>query len=181
MNADRFLYYNVEGYNTKTAMQLVKLHGSVNWIKKDDEIEELPYNFSFDDFKSKRGLNDVMEDLLIYPLTQKQLYFMPFIQLFDILNRHLSKRVFWIIVGYSFRDVIIRTMFEKALFTDNKRKLLLVHPNATKLIRPLFKEDIQSQVVCLDEYFAKDKNYTEVNGKITEALLSLEPTNKEWK
>jgi hypothetical protein len=38
-----------------------KLHGSVNWIKNDDEIEELPYNFRLDDFKSKRGLNDIME------------------------------------------------------------------------------------------------------------------------
>lgn len=181
MKADQFLHYNVGGYYTRTAMQLVKLHGSVNWIKKDDEIEELPYNFSLDDFKSRRALNDVMEELLIYPLTQKQLYFMPFIQLFDILNRHLSKRVFWIIIGYSFRDIIIRTMFEKALLEDNRRKILLLHPNATRLIRPLFKEGIQSQVVCLDEYFAKDKNYIEVNEKIAEALLSLEPTNEEWK
>jgi hypothetical protein len=72
-------------------------------------------------------------------------------------------------------------MFEKALSADNRRKLLLVHPNATKIIRPLFKEGIQSQVVCLDEYFAKEKDYIEVNGKIAQKLLSLEPTNEEWK
>ena len=135
-------------------------------------------NFSLDDFKSKRGLNDVVEELLIYPLTQKQLYFMPFIQLFDILNRQLSRRVFWIIVGYSVRDIIIRTMFEKALSADNRRKLLLVHPKATKTIQPLFKKGIQSQVVYLDEYFAKEENYIKVNEKIAKALLSLEPTNE---
>ena len=37
MKANQFLHFNVEGYNTKTAMQLVKLHRSVNWIKNEIE------------------------------------------------------------------------------------------------------------------------------------------------
>ncbi|MGH9927330.1 MAG: SIR2 family protein, partial [Nitrososphaeraceae archaeon] len=181
MKADKLLSRNVESYSGKSAMQLVKLHGSLNWIiNMDNEIKELPLNFGLDDIRPRSGSKDITEELLIYPLTQKELYFPPFIQLFNILGKYLSRRVFWIIIGYSFRDIIIRTMFEKALSEDNRRKLLLVHPKATKLIRPLFKESIQSQVVCLDEYFAK-RNYREVNRKIAEALLSLEPTNEQWK
>ena len=71
-------------------------------------------------------------------------------------------------------------MFEKALSKDKRRKILLVHPHATADIKPLFQEDVQSQVVCLDEYFA-NRNYKEVNRKIAENLQSLEPTNEKWK
>jgi hypothetical protein len=71
-------------------------------------------------------------------------------------------------------------MFEKALSQDKRRKILLVHPHATTDIKPLFQESVQSQVVCLDEYFA-NRNYKEVNRKIAKKLQLLEPTNEKWK
>jgi hypothetical protein len=85
-----------------------------------------------------------------------------------------------ITIGYSFRDIIIRTMFEKALLADNRRKLLLVHPKATNEIKPLFEAEVQSQIVCLAKYFAKEENYVQVNVEIAEALVSLQPTNEIW-
>ena len=71
-------------------------------------------------------------------------------QLFRIFDIELRRRDFWIIIGYSFRDVIIRTMFERALTENSKRKVLLVHPHATEQIRPLFKEGLRNQLACLD-------------------------------
>lgn len=63
-------------------------------------------------------------------------------------------------------------MFEKALLRNKERKLLVVHPHATEQIRPLFQENVRSQIKCLDEYFAKD-NYDTVNREISEKLLTL--------
>lgn len=173
MDANSFLYSNTEGFNRMNVMQLVKLHGSVNWIKNiDNQIEEHPYHSNFEHIKSIRGSKDILDDLMIYPLSQKQLYFTPFLQLFGILNVDLSRRQYWIVIGYSFRDIIIRTMFEKALFANSKRKVLLIHPNASEEIRPLFHENLQSQIVSLDSHFAR-QNYNEVNSEISRTLLTL--------
>ena len=143
MNADRFLLNNTNDAQSSYAMQLVKLHGSVNWFKnKNGEIEEHPYHLSLDDVRSTSGSKDIQEDILIYPMSQKQLYFTPFIQLFRILDAELRKREFWIIIGYSFRDIIIRTMFERALAESDKRKILLIHPHASQRIKPLFQQRV---------------------------------------
>lgn len=172
MQADRFLDNNTGRAHT-TAMQLVKLHESVNWIQnRDREIEEQRYHLSLDDVKSRSGSMDIQGDILIYPLSQKHLYFTPFTQLFGILNAELRKRDFWVIIGYSFRDIIIRTMFERSLAETNKRKIILVHPHATDQIKPLFQNQIREQLTCLDRYFAR-RNYISVNKEIAEVLLSL--------
>jgi len=173
MYADRFLHNNTNDANYNAAMQLVKLHGSINWIKdKDRAIEEHRYHLSFDDVRSTSGPKDIQEDILIYPLSQKQLYFTPFVQLFRILDAELEKRNLWIVIGYSFRDIVIRTMFERALAANHSRKILLIHPHATKQIKPLFQEQVQNQLKCMDTYFARE-NYTSVNKEIAEVLLDL--------
>jgi hypothetical protein len=70
-------------------------------------------------------------------------------------------------------------MFEKALLVDKRRKILLVHPHATKDIQSLFQKDVQPQIVCLDRYFAKE-NYVAVNREISQALASLHPINEKY-
>jgi len=171
MDAERFVQNNSS--NVSTGMQLVKLHGSVNWVRTTNgDIDEREYHLSFDQVSARSGSMDIKEDLIIYPLSQKQLYFTPFIQLFRILDAELRKRELWIIVGYSFRDIIIRTMFEKALTENNKRKMLLVHPHATEQIKPIFERQVLDQVTCLDRYFSRP-NYSQVNKEIAEALSSL--------
>jgi hypothetical protein len=174
MNAENFIYNN--SINKVKAMQMIKLHGSVNWIRnRDRDIQELEYNVNYDEIKKRAGSNDILEDLMIYPLSQKQLYFTPYIQLFRILEAELKNRDCWIIIGYSFRDIIIRTMFERALEEDPSRKILLVHPHATKQIKPLFVSDREYQVMCLDVYFGR-RNYDDVNKEIAKALLDLANT-----
>jgi hypothetical protein len=173
MNADRFVRRNTEESGLRSEMQLVKLHGSVNWIKyKNGYIEEHEYHTALDDIGCRSGSNDIQENTLIYPLNQKQLYFVPFLQFFRILNAELTKRNLWIIIGYSFRDIVIRTMFEMSLAENSKCKLLLVHPHATKQIKPLFRPRIRDQITCLDTYFA-GRNYISVNMKIVKTLLTL--------
>lgn len=172
MRPNRFLCNNTDERDV-TAMQLVKLHGSVNWIKNRNlEIREMGYHLSLEDMKPMSGSKDIESDIVIYPLSQKELYFTPFNQLFGILNADLGKRDLWIVIGYSFRDIIIRTMFERSLSDNKKRKIILVHPHATDQIKPLFQKKIQEQIKCMDMYFAK-QDYKTVNKKIKEELAEL--------
>ena len=146
MDAERFVQNNSS--NNFHLMQLVKLHGSVNWIRnRDGDIEEVGYHFNYDEVKARAGSTDIREDMMIYPVSQKQLYFTPYIQFFRILDAELKRRNFWIIIGYSFRDVIVRTMFERGLAENKNRKILLVHPHATKEIKPLFQASVRDQDV----------------------------------
>jgi SIR2-like domain len=154
-------------------MQLVKLHGSVNWtVNRQYIIEEHEYNTTYDERKSRTGSQDIQEDIMIYPLSQKQLYFTPFIQFFRILEAELSKRVFWIIIGYSFRDIIIRTIFERVLAENTERKILLIHAHGNEQVKPLFQEGVRNQIKCLDKYSAK-KDFKKVNTEIINTLLDL--------
>jgi SIR2-like domain len=175
MRPDRFLCNNID-QRGEWAMQLVKLHGSVNWVKtKNLEIKEDHYHLSVEDIIPMSGSRDIEGDIVIYPLSQKQLYFTPYIQLFAILNAELTKRDLWLIIGYSFRDIIIRSMFERSLSENKKRTIILVHPHATDEIKPLFQNKFQGQIKCMDLYFARD-NYEIVNEEIKEELSKLAPS-----
>lgn len=51
------------------------------------------------------------DEVVIYPLRQKQLYVDPYIQMFYLLNKELQYNKVWIVVGYSFRDPVIENIF----------------------------------------------------------------------
>jgi SIR2-like domain len=108
-------------------LRLVKLHGSTTWLIRKDtrEIEERPYNI---DQGVDLGTGSMYTDeVVIYPLRQKQLYVDPYIQMFFLLNKELQHNKVWIVVGYSFRDPIIQK-----IFSDNfkgGKKMILIHPH----------------------------------------------------
>ena len=155
-----------------TQPQLIKLHGSVNWIRnRQKEIEEHDYNINFDDVKNRSGSKDFEDDIIMYPLSQKQLYFSPYIQLFRVLLEELKKRDLWIIIGYSFRDPIIRNMFVKSLYENNKCKILLVTPDFTE-VKNLFSQNVQNQIIEIKGYFGAT-NYQVVNQNIVKKLLDI--------
>jgi hypothetical protein len=171
MDADRF----VERYlsNLQGAMQLVKLHGSVKWIKnREGKIEEYPYGSSLDSVSSRSGTGDVTDEIMIYPLSQKQLYFTPYVQLFRILEGELDRRDLWIVIGYSFRDIIIRNMFEKSLQNQGRRRIFLAHPHPTEVMK-LFLKEVRKQIIPLPYYFGRKKDYREVNRNIVQSHVNL--------
>src|SRR4026209_851502 len=56
MYPDRFAHNNTNDAYPNSAMQLVKLHGSVNWFRnRYREIEEGRYHMSLDDIRSRGG------------------------------------------------------------------------------------------------------------------------------
>ncbi len=167
MDADEFV---INCLRANGAMKLVKLHGSVNWIKdREGKIQQHAYGSSLDSVSSRSGTGDVAGEIMIYPLSQKQLYFTPYIQLFRILEAELEKRDLWIVIGYSFRDIIIRNMFEKSLQRRRTQKIFLVHPHPEDVAE--FPEGVRSQIVILKYYFGRDNDYQEVNKNIVQSLI----------
>jgi hemoglobin-like flavoprotein len=170
MEADTFVQTNLS--NVQSAMQLVKLHGSANWIRnKLGQIEEHGYNQNMNYIRSKSATGEVENDLMVYPLSQKELYFTPYIQFFRILESELGKREIWIIIGYSFRDIIIRNMFEKALRTRTRSRIILVHPRSSK-IKNLFSDDVKQHIEDFSSYFARE-DYVQVNQEIARRAETL--------
>ncbi|MGH9988604.1 MAG: SIR2 family protein, partial [Nitrososphaeraceae archaeon] len=165
MEADNFVRLNLD--NVRGVMQLVKLHGSANWIRnKLGQIEEHEYNQNMNYLRSKSATGEVENDLMVYPLSQKELYFTPYIQFFKILESELDKRKIWILMGYSFRDIIIRNMFEKALKTGTM--IFLVNPQSSE-IKNLFSEDVKQHIVEFPRYFAQT-NYADINQEIAKRV-----------
>jgi NAD-dependent SIR2 family protein deacetylase len=170
MDPDRLIEFNKD--KRINSMQLIKLHGSLNWLRNSQkQIEEHDYSLNIDDVKNRSGTKDFEDDIIIYPLSQKQLYFSPYIQLFRVLLEELNNRDLWIIIGYSFRDPIIRNMFKKSLNVNNKQKILLVHPEPSN-VKKLFSKNIQNQIFEVKDYFGKT-NYQVVNNNIVEKLKTI--------
>ena len=74
MDPDRLIQSNKN--NGNHSMQLIKLHGSLNWVRNNQkQIEEHDYNINIDDVKRRSGSKDFEDDIIIYPLSQKQTIF----------------------------------------------------------------------------------------------------------
>jgi hypothetical protein len=85
----------------KQGLRLVKLHGSIYWLKRDDgKVEEK--EFDYDQWPAISTDSSYRGEVIAYPLSQKQLYVDPYIQMFFWLNNQLQSKQVWIVIGYSF-------------------------------------------------------------------------------
>jgi hypothetical protein len=112
LSSDHFLYtYGSQVSSLRNVSgnpRLVKLHGSITWLKREDtgEIEE--QIFHLDQGFSELGTGSLYTDkIVIYPLRQKQLYVDPYILMFYLLNKELALGTVWIVVGYPFTYLVI--------------------------------------------------------------------------
>jgi hypothetical protein len=114
--------------------KIVHLHGAINWVKpKDGSIARSSRT------ESKRiGRSEVIGEVMLYPIQQKDLYLSPWFELFTGLKRNLSTANRIVVIGYSFNDQFIRDLFKHELDT-RPRKTVLVDTNAGKIISEKFK------------------------------------------
>jgi NAD-dependent SIR2 family protein deacetylase len=153
-------------------LRLVKLHGSTTWLKRTDikEIEEK--NFDIDQGVDTLGTGKMYDDeVVIYPLRQKQLYVDPYIQMFHCLNKELKSQKVWIVIGYSFRDPVIQNIFN-INFKDGK-KMILISPHPDD-VKERFS-DHRGDIIAIEKYFGKDDSQNIINESIQEELGKLGP------
>jgi hypothetical protein len=167
-------YFNMGDFNSRysqsnsTQVKLIKLHGSKNWLKDNEgNLIEKGLDEDIISVSSGRISGAITGEVMIYPPSQKQLYLSPFIQFFNYLERELCENKIWIVIGYSFRDIVIRTMFEKSANTI--KNIILVAPNAQS-IKNLFNNELQDKIIEIQGDFGNQ----EVNETISENLKKIE-------
>jgi len=104
--------------------RLVKLHGSVTWWKEEGTGRIVEKDQPPDSAYVPRKFG---EQIILYPLQQKDAFVPPYFDMFYVLRQMLSGTRKWVVIGYSFGDEIIRSMFAKA--STSSTTLVLVHPD----------------------------------------------------
>lgn len=166
IDMDRFIrrYYIDSGI---TRMKLMKLHGLINWFMDNEgKIIQGGLTDNIDKVMDEYPSDSIKEEVIIYPLNQKHLYLTPFIQMFYHFQNELGKKKVWIIIGYSFRDAVIRHLFENHI--DNVKGLLLIDPNCDTIINS-FSDKTRKKIISIQKKFGED-NYEEVNKEIAKNL-----------
>lgn len=145
-------------------LTLVKLHGSLNWMIEPDGtvIEESAS-------PSRSFIGRTYEGpMMIYPIQQKELYVEPFISMFSRLNKELHDRKNWIIIGYSFKDPIIREIFLRN--SDESKHIVFLHPHGTEITREYLSDLKYDKYIVLKKKFGMHDNYQEINELIVNSL-----------
>ena len=167
MNLNKDVWERVSSF-----FNLIKLHGSVSWVRKNDQIWEQDYE----------SINDV-DTVMIYPtpLKDRTTLMTPYSDLFRTMeNRLVQKNSTLIVMGYSFSDDHINRVILNGLSVPTFRLIIFgKHENIDKLIE---MGDSRIVVINSDDcihYFKNivDKVLPSVHPDIAENLHTL-PINE---
>lgn len=101
---------------------LYKLHGSIDWERQDDglHLKELDTTPSNPD--------------LIFGTDYKMQYIDPYLFYFYEFRKYSLEARIIVSIGYSFRDQHINGILTQALRTDDTKRILIVSPDADKIL-----------------------------------------------
>lgn len=89
-------------------------------------------------FRKKHARQTVKGEEMLYPIQQKDLYLYPWFGLFAGFKKELQETRDWIVIGYSFNDEFILSMFKEILSAGN-HNMILVDPLAYQIVGSKFK------------------------------------------
>ena len=119
--------WNPEGYNeNRYKIKLLKLHGSIDqYIGKEGIIKTPPEPHRH-------------ENAMIYPMREKEIYKDPFFELFTRLKTCLCSEKICVVIGYSFRDEHIKSIFFDAVKSNpGIRKIIVIDKDPDKVKKNL--------------------------------------------
>ncbi len=146
-----------------TFFNLIKLHGSISWIRRRDEIWEQDYN----------GIED-NETVMIYPtpLKDRTTLMTPYSDLFRVMeNRIVQRNSVLVVLGYSFSDDHINRVILNGLAVPSFR--LVVFGSGDNIEKLISLGDSRITVVNSDDKIHYFKNFIE------RALPSMHPDIEE--
>ena len=136
-------------------IHIYKLHGSITWFKHGDQITQLPPI----DRKISSSRGDEFTVQMLYPLTGKEVFKPPFSELQYYLQRTLESCSMCIVIGYSFRDDSINSIFSNASKENKDLEVIVIDSNADVISKRLDLEvtKIPKRIedVDLEEEFLK--------------------------
>lgn len=151
-------------------IRLVKLHGSVSWLIKKDTDDVIEKEFNLDEAKRFGKGSLYVDEVMMYPLLEKNLYQSPYIQMFYNLDQEWKSKRVCIAIGYSFRDSIIRNILSSHLKKNKNKKIILIDPNSKDIVNNKFN-GLNDQIIPIERGFG-NSDYRDVNEVIKEIILS---------
>jgi len=147
--------WNPEGYNeNKYKIKLFKLHGSLDQYIDQEKIIKIPLE------QSK------LENAMIYPMREKEVYKDPFFELFTRLKAYLCTEKICVIIGYSFRDEHIRSIFFDAVRSNPEIRIIMINPEAKKIKEEL--EPIKDNIEPIEGKFGEESVFEKLKHKLSE-------------
>lgn len=115
---------------------LYKLHGSITWYKYNEEIVQMPPVGPT--LPSPQG--EKFEVKMIYPISGKEVFESPYSELQYYLRKTLEDACVCVVIGYSFRDASINSIFQNAFNENENLRVVVVNPKAEKVAANLGRE-----------------------------------------
>jgi hypothetical protein len=120
-----------------TDIALYKLHGSITWYRTDrGDYVMLP--IMSHSAKTTLITGESAETLILYPM-RKWEYAEPLLELLIELKKKLEKAKFVFVVGYSFRDNHIRSIFWDTARKNKELVIFLISPDAFEIYEDRLK------------------------------------------
>ena len=122
---DPSLFDRVDG------VPLLKLHGSIDWWKtKSGRVVETQHGSVGNRL---RNGDEVSELCIRYPISDKQLFEYPFVELYSRLGRYLRDSDVWLFIGYRFADPSVRNLVMN--LAQPGKKIVAVGPTASQILQ----------------------------------------------
>jgi len=147
-----------EKENTPNAVQLIKMHGSINWAYCDScqDVQEFDLlelkgiyeedRLSYPVIGICKKCGGLRRPLLVPPLSFKFLMFPNLIDIWNSARQSIEEADYLIIVGYSFSeaDTYITKIISRSMSMKDSQKMIIVNtnPNLVPILRERFSAHI---------------------------------------
>lgn len=108
---------------------LIKLHGSINWKLKDNELTEKRPLISqaIEKLSDELLMNDNYRPALIFGQKNKLTAKGPFLELFRLFQEKIEQAELLTVIGYSFRDEHINEVISNWINYKSSRKIRIIN------------------------------------------------------
>jgi hypothetical protein len=164
-------FQNIKGENTAQYLDLqylrdsatnvnyLKLHGSLDWWKRDDR--KIVISSGKPMFGEK-----LIDQIMIYPIYEKYISREPFYSLYTAFRKNLFKEQIVIVIGYSFRDISINNaLLDNLQTTETSRLIISAKSDSVKQrISKIF--GLNKRVSLIEKYFGEGGFVDELKNKL---------------
>ena len=139
---------------------LVKLHGSLRWVIQDDGTL-----VQHEGGKRTYGLHEVIGDVMVFPIRQKDMYVDPYLDMIYYCAKKLKRHRIWLVIGYQFNYEILRTMFEE--YSSEDKWMILVDPKASSIKNNL---GLKCKIKTISKKFGSPETTMDITNFIKDLL-----------
>jgi hypothetical protein len=149
---DTMLHSYVPDPSGRNTLLLFKLHGSSTWRLHKNTREVTKES-------TAEPVTDasLYENALVWPAQTKSIPKGPYTINYRYLRGCLAQATICVVVGFSFRDEVIRRYFAESVATNKSLRLVIIDPRAEKLIADPLHLEGHSRVKGIVRKFAPDQ------------------------